>query len=228
MEIIKGIHRVDGVNANCYIIGDDELTVIDAGLPNNAGAILAYVKRMGRKPTDVKRIIITHGHIDHIGSLDALKKATGAQVAAHRDDADFIAGRKSMPRPKGSASLIFRILMALVKARHVQVDVLLEDGQEIAGLLVLHTPGHTPGSIALLDKKNGAIFVGDTLRVGKNGAVEASSERFTWNQELAEKSMKRIASFDFDVLLSGHGEPLKPLAAEKVREFLELRGHSGK
>jgi len=64
------------VNWNCYIIDDDKLTLIDTGMPNNSDKILAYIKQMGKKPEDVKTIIITHSHIDHIGSLEAMKKAT--------------------------------------------------------------------------------------------------------------------------------------------------------
>lgn len=220
MKVLSGIHRIDGVNANSYLIGDDELALIDTGMPNSAGAVLGYLEHLGRKPKDIKTIILTHGHIDHIGSLDALKKATGAQVAAHRDEAGFIAGKKPMPKPKGAISLLPRILGAVIKAPPVQPDVLLDEGGKIAGLFVFHTPGHTPGSIALLDKQRRAIFVGDTLRFGKNG-IEGPPERFTLDAELAKQSMRKIAALDFDVLLSGHGEPLMPRAAEKLREFLQ-------
>jgi glyoxylase-like metal-dependent hydrolase (beta-lactamase superfamily II) len=220
MEIVPGIQRVDGVNGNCYIIGTDELAVVDTGMPNNAGNILGYIRKMGKKPQDVKQIIITHGHIDHIGSLAALRKATGAKVAAHSAEAEFIAGTKQMPMAKGSMSAVLKALGTVMRIEHAPVDVLLEEGQEAAGFRVVHTPGHTPGSIALLDAKRGIILVGDTLRVGKNG-VEGPPMQFNTDSALAEASMKKIASLDFDIMLSGHGEPLRPKAAEKVREFLK-------
>ncbi len=220
MEITKGIHRVDGVNANCYIVGDKDLTLIDTGMPNNGDAILRYIKGMGREPHDVKTIIITHSHIDHIGSLSAVKEATGAKVAVHRSEALILSGKEQMPMPKGAMAVLIKAVGTIMKAPPVQPDALLDDGSDISGLLVMHTPGHTPGSIALLDKKRRAIFVGDTLRVGKDG-VEGPPERFTLDPELAKKSMQRIASLDFDTMLSGHGEPLMPRAAEKVREFLK-------
>jgi len=220
MEVTKGIHRVDGVNGNCYIVGDGDLTLIDTGMPNNGDAILKCIKGMGREPHDVKTIIITHSHIDHIGSLSAMKEATGAKVAVHRSEAGILSGKEQMPMPKGAMAMVVKMMGAVMRAPPVQPDVLLDDGSEVAGLLVIHTPGHTPGSIALLDKARRAVFVGDTLRVGKDG-VEGPPERFTLDPELAKKSMQRIASLDFGIMLSGHGEPLMPRADEKVREFLK-------
>ena len=167
MEIVAGIHKIDGVNGNCYIIGDGTLTLIDTGMPNNSAKILAYIKQMGKKPEDIKTIILTHSHIDHIGSLDAMKKATGAEVAAHRDEADFISHKKQMPMPNGAMALVIKVLGTVMKTHPVEVDVLLDEGAEVAGFTVLHTPGHTPGSIALLDSKRGIILVGDTLRVAR-------------------------------------------------------------
>jgi hydroxyacylglutathione hydrolase len=221
MEIVPGIHRVDGVNGNCYVIDDRELTVIDTGMPNNAKNILAYIAEMGRKPQDVRLIAITHGHIDHVGSLAELKKATGAKVAAHRDEAEYVAG-KPMPLAKGNLAPLIKALGMVMKTTPVQVDVLLEEGQEVAGFRVLHTPGHTPGSIALFDGKRGIIIVGDTLRVGRNG-VEGPPGQFCWDKGLEDKSIARIASLEFDLMLSGHGEPLSPKASEKVREFVKKR-----
>ena len=222
MEVVSGIHRIDGVNGNAYLVGVDDLALIDTGMPNNDGRILKYLEGLGRKPKDIKTIIITHGHVDHTGSLDAMKKATGAKVAAHRKDADVIAGRKQIQRPKGGGSLLLSVVaffFKVFKAKPVQPDILLDDGDKIAGLTVLHVPGHTPGSIALIDKKRRAIFVGDTLRVGKGG-IEAGPKRFCWDEKLEKESNAKISRLDFDILLSGHGEPLMPEASKKVREFV--------
>ena len=226
MEIIAGIHKVDGVNCNCYIIiGKDhhELTLIDTGLPGSAGAILNYVRHLGMTPKDVKRIILTHGHPDHTGSLDALRKATGAKVAVHRVEADFISGKK--PLPERDKSLISEVVQQMIKLAPIRPDILLDEGQEISGLLVFHVPGHTPGSIALLDRKRNAIFVGDAMWVVNKNSVEAPIQQFTWNPKLAIKSIRKIASLDFDILLGGHGEPLRPDASGKVRKLLmKLKG----
>ena len=96
MEILPGIHQIDKVNCNCYFVKEnDGWVLIDTGMPGNAKKILAYLSgTLHAQPSGIKTIIITHCHIDHIGSLSEMKKATGAKVAAHEADADFIAGKK--------------------------------------------------------------------------------------------------------------------------------------
>lgn len=74
MEISKDIHKVDGVNGNVYIVSKEKnLTVIDTGMPRSCGKILKCVEKMGRQPTDVSTIVLTHYHIDHVGSAHDLK-----------------------------------------------------------------------------------------------------------------------------------------------------------
>ena len=95
MEIIPGIHWIEGINGNCYLIDGSELTLIDTGLPRKAKKILGYITGgLGRKPGDLKTIILTHCDNDHIGNAFELRNKTGAKIAAHSLDAEYIAGRK--------------------------------------------------------------------------------------------------------------------------------------
>ena len=225
MEILPNIHQIDGVNCNCYLVkGSDGFTLIDSGMPWSAKKILAYAGSIQCQPSDIKTIIITHSHIDHIGGLDAVRKATGAKVAAHEADADFISGKKSMPVPTGrKLSLrfrIFRLLSPLMQAKPVVPDILLKDGDEIAGMEVLLTPGHTPGSICLYDKKRKVLFVGDLLRF-MNGKVVGPP--ITLDEKQVRASEERIAKLDFGIMLSGHGAPLLAQASEKVKAFVEAQ-----
>ena len=96
------------------------------------------------------------------------------------------------------------------------VDGLLKEGDEVSGLTVIHVPGHTPGSIALYDRARKVMFSGDTLRfVG--GKLEGPSEKFSADLAQARKSVEKLKPLDFDILLGGHGEPLKGGASAKVR-----------
>ena len=137
--------------SNCYIVGSEanrEGMIIDPG--DEAQQILSRVKEL---ELDIKYIILTHGHIDHIGALKEIKEATGAQVAIHTDDV---------------RTLKQKLLSIFLGIRHRSPpppDWLLEDGDTISlgnlKFTVLHTPGHTPGGICLLGE--GVLFSGDTL-----------------------------------------------------------------
>jgi glyoxylase-like metal-dependent hydrolase (beta-lactamase superfamily II) len=219
MEIVPGIHQVDGVNGNCYVIIGDGLILIDTGLPRNSKKILTYIQdTLKRKPSEIKTIILTHFHIDHIGNVHELKMVSSAKVAIHEADADYIAGRKPHPAPKGGRGMLYRLLGMFFRSSLVEPDIKLKNGDTIAGLTCIHTPGHTPGSICLFDPVSKVLFSGDILRFD-GVKIEGAPPQFTLDMGEAQRSIKMIAAHDFDILLSGHGIPLKPSAAEKVRTF---------
>ena len=120
-----GIHQVDGVNGNCFIIVRDELTLIDTGMPKNSTKIVKYIQDiLKRKPTDIKTIVLTHFHIDHVGDAGDLKKLSGAKVAIHEADADYVTGRKTPPVPGGIMGMIFKVLIPLFfGSRPVEPDI---------------------------------------------------------------------------------------------------------
>jgi glyoxylase-like metal-dependent hydrolase (beta-lactamase superfamily II) len=218
MEIVPGIHQVDGVNGNCFIIVRDELTLIDTGMPKNSAKIVHYIQDiLKRKPTDIKTIVLTHFHIDHVGGASDLKKLSGAKVAIHKKDADYVSGRKTPPVPRGAKGMIVKVLIPLFfGSRPVEPDIHLNDGDTIAGLTTLHTPGHTPGSICLFDPASKILFAGDLLRF--NGSKIEMGPLPLDTGEI-QQSIDKIAAIDFDIMLLGHGIPLRPEASEKIREF---------
>lgn len=223
MEIVEGIHKVDEASANMahsnvyLLIEGDELTVIDTGTAGNAKKIVDYVQKIGRQPSNVSTIILTHCHMDHAGSVKELKDLTGAKVAVHEEDADCVSGKKPLPRPK---NVLFRAVSSFIKLTPVQPDIILKDNDKIGQLTVIHTPGHTLGSIALLDEGKKALFAGDTLRFDGE-KLSGGSEQFTLDMKKAKESIGKISALSFDVMLCGHGEPLKPNASEAVKKYYE-------
>ena len=220
MQITENIHQVDGVNANVFLVIDgSELTAIDSGMPRNAGNILDYVHKIGREPSDISRILLTHCHIDHVGSAHELKGLTNAKVAIHQDDAEYLAGTKTLPRPKGATGVLFKAVSPLFKFTPFQPDIVLRENDKVGRLAVIHTPGHTPGSISLYEPEEKTLFVGDAIRF-RDRKITGPPERFTLDMNEAVQSIGKISQMDFDLMLSGHGEPLKPDASGKIREFL--------
>ena len=221
MEVVSGIHWIEGVNGNCYLLVDTQLTLIDTGLPRKVKKILRYItQELHRQPSELTTIILTHSHFDHIGNAEQLRTITGAKIAAHPEDALYIERKKQPSLPPGGMGIIFKLLSPMIKVQAFTVDISLKENEEIAGLTTVYTPGHTPGSICLYDQKRKVLFSGDTLRY-VNGIIEGPSERFSVDPVGARNSIQKLKTLDFNIMLSGHGTPLTKDASIKVREFAE-------
>jgi glyoxylase-like metal-dependent hydrolase (beta-lactamase superfamily II) len=227
VEIIKGIHRVDDAcnnmaHSNVYlVIEGKELLVVDTGTPGNAKKIVDYIQKLGYQPSDVSTIILTHCHMDHMGSAKELQTLTNAKIEVGLADAEVVAGSKPYPKPK---NVLFRAVTSLMKPSPVAVDISLKDGDAIGSLRIVEVPGHTMGSIALLDSKRGALFTGDTLRV-EDQKVGLAPKPFTVDEAAERKSVEKIAALDFEVLLPGHGDVLIGNASKAVKTLLSSIMH---
>lgn len=150
------------IDVNCYILKDNNTgagLVIDPG--GNPERILPYIESNN---IDVKEIVLTHGHWDHIGAVDELRKALGAKVAIHKADAS------KLTNPNGNLSAFMGVMGSEGAA-----DIMLNDGDVItfgeSKLTVIHTPGHTEGGVCLYDG-DGVLFSGDTLFYGSIGRTD--------------------------------------------------------
>jgi hydroxyacylglutathione hydrolase len=190
--MILEILTVGELATNCYILGDEETkqgVVIDPG--GDSEIIEAHLKKLKLK---VKYIILTHGHIDHIGALSQLKKATGAAILIHSKDSAMLHD------PSQNLSLFSGARTVAPRA-----DRLLEEGDIIQcgkiKLEVLHTPGHTPGGISLLTDK--MILTGDALFCGSIGRTDFPGSS---HQNLISSIKSKLLSKDDDfVIYPGHG-----------------------
>jgi glyoxylase-like metal-dependent hydrolase (beta-lactamase superfamily II) len=227
MEIVPGIYMVDGsIGCNTYLLVDDGVTLVDTGLRGNVPKIYASLGRIGLNPRDIRRILITHAHLDHINCLHQLKEETGAIVMANALDSDIIEGKKPLRAGRGAFSALSGVINFYAHYRPVTVDMCLNDGDPVAGAFdarAEYLPGHSAGNTGLYSREKKTFFSSDSLRVS-GGRLVTPSPRFTADMEAAITSVKRIGEFDFDVLLPGHGSAVTDSAATKVRElYCEIR-----
>ncbi len=228
MEVVPGVYGISLRIVQAYLIVEDGLTLIDSGLPRQSGRILAEIGRLGRKAGDLRHILVTHYHIDHAGSLAALKEASGATVYVHPEDAPYVRGDKPLPGPKATgpmgkvlASLLVRLWRPVLEAAVVDREVV--DGEVLPigeGLQVIHAPGHTPGHIALLMPAKKVLFVGDAL-ANTFGRLGPPAAMYTVDMAQAKESMRKLAALEFEVACFGHGRVLKGRAQAAFRRFVE-------
>ena len=205
MRVADGIFRVDGVRVgNAYVVASaDGLLVVDTGIRGSAKRIVALARGLGRRATDIRYIVLTHADLDHAGSAAALKALTHAALAVHELEAPVVAGAQP---PKGGRRMA--ALYRLLRFRPVQADLLLKEGDTIAGFRVMHVPGHTAGSIALY-RDDGVVFSGDTLLSDKRGSVRPPDPRLALDPAQTLASAERIKGLPMTLLLPGHGAPVR-------------------
>lgn len=221
MDILPGIHQIRGRMVNCFLVVNEDGTIlIDTGLPGYSSKITDYIENeLNRSPQDIKTIVITHNHFDHIGSLSKIKEISGAKVAVHPTDADYIRGKASHVGGTLMNALI-KLYQTIYRAKPVDPDILLSQGDIIGGYQVIHTPGHTEGSICLYNPDNRAIFVGDNLQY-REGKLHSPGKRLVPDPEKYEKSMKKLLEYDIEVILTGHTAPVTSNGGKLIEEFLE-------
>ncbi len=231
-RIAGGVFRVLKGYVNAYLVETDAgLFLVDSGMPKKAAKILAGVRELGKAKAEIRSILITHHHTDHIGSLAPLVKATGATVYAPAADAAIIRGKAKAPGPN-KATFLGKWAGGLVsrfepKFDHPNVDVEVRDGDvlPVAGqttVRAIHTPGHTAGQTSyLLERDGGVLLAGDVAGslFGKVGPpVSGPIAMFTEDLGEAKRSFVKLATFDFEVGCFGHGGVIPRGASAKLRE----------
>jgi glyoxylase-like metal-dependent hydrolase (beta-lactamase superfamily II) len=224
MEIIPQVHQLETRGTNVFLLVEEKLTLVDTGYWGSTKRIVNFVQQLGCSLTDINLIIITHHHLDHTGSLAELKALTGAKVAAHKDDAPIIQGKPlTLPSPP-QAGLLPRLgarFLSIGRAKAAEVDILLEDGQELSplgGMRVIHTPGHTPGSISLFFPQRRLLMVGDALNHRRR--LSLPPRLYSVDMARARQSVKRLAELQFDILCFGHGPAITEGAAARVQDLI--------
>ncbi len=233
MRIASGIHRFgDNSIINSYLVEDvGEVTIIDAGMPGYYKDMPRELGAMGRTVADVRALVLTHGHTDHVGFAERLRRDDHIPVLIHELDAALARGE--VPNPsKGFGSIklgpLFGFLWFTVLRGGLRMPKLHEvatfgDGATLdvpGSPRVILTPGHTPGSAALHVPSLNALFVGGAfatyaVTTGRRGPQVAP---FTADAAQAVASLVRLEAITADLVLPGHGDPWTDGVQDAVRQ----------
>jgi glyoxylase-like metal-dependent hydrolase (beta-lactamase superfamily II) len=222
-QIARGCFEISLGAVNVFLLETENgWALIDTGFPTSAASILAAIQQIGKQPADIRQIIVTHAHPDHIGSLATLQRATDARIYMHPLDAPIArAGggfRPLMPAPGLINNLMFRLFIRPTgPIEGAATDHLINDGDVLpiaGGLTAFHTPGHCAGHLAFLWPQQGVLFAGDTCgnlpRLGLSVAYE--------DLQVGKQSLARLAKLDFEVACFGHGKAIQRDASKLFRK----------
>lgn len=229
MQLAPGVYSLGvakGFETHAFLIEDGgELTLIDTLFDADARVILNQIRAIGRSPTDLKHIVLTHAHRSHLGGLATLKQMSGATVYSHAWEADIIAGERAAQqvswRPQDPlVTYHFQIAnnLNLSKHRPCPVDQSVEDGDTIGPLVVIHAPGHTPGHLAFWLAKPRILFCGDAVVTSPK--FMAGWPGFVINKRQHAASLQKLADYDAAILAFGHGEPIMQDGAARLRGLI--------
>jgi glyoxylase-like metal-dependent hydrolase (beta-lactamase superfamily II) len=211
MQLADNLWLVDNLRAsNVYIIGGvDGAAIVDSGTRGSAAAILAELRRAGFDPAQVRALIVTHAHVDHIGSLPELYSATGAPIYAPSGETAAIQGLAPLPHPPGIYGQLFGVATSFLRPVPVQVTHTLNPGPNLPmlpGWHVVSTSGHTLDHISLYQPANQLLIAGDAL--ANLGGLRISPWPFTSDMRRARASVALLAGVPLRSIVFGHGTPL--------------------
>jgi glyoxylase-like metal-dependent hydrolase (beta-lactamase superfamily II) len=221
MRIAPSLHRLGSGMVNSYLVEDaGEVTIVDAGVPGYWGDLAAELGAMGRTIEDVRGVLLTHGHSDHIGFAERFRRERRGGVWVHDLDAALARGEVKNPSPGLGPTrlrpllefLLYSARRGALRITSIAEVVTFGDGATLdlpGSPRVIHVPGHTPGSAALQVPQLDALFVGDALATlaVTTGDLGPRIAPFTADVPAALASLDRLTGIEARWVLPGHGQP---------------------
>ena len=204
VEIAPRVYEIALTRVRAHLIAEDDLTLIDAGLPQSVGQIDRAIAAVGRSPAELARVICTHGHPDHAGGAAELGLRDGVELLIHPADLANLPITVGQALRRPSRGRLFAAVTPLPghSVPIVDGDVL----PVLGGLHVIHVPGHTPGSVCLYAPRNRLLFVGDALQA-RFGRVGFASRLYSDDWGAARASVQRLAELDVETIVFSHYPP---------------------
>jgi glyoxylase-like metal-dependent hydrolase (beta-lactamase superfamily II) len=222
MQIVRGIHRIGSNKVNVYLIEDGgSITIVDAGLPGYWDDLATELAAMGRTLADVRAVLLTHAHDDHIGFAERIRSEADVPVSVHEADAALARGESKQKNEGGGSYrpvpvitfLLYAIRKGYLRTKRIAVVSTFGDGATLdvpGSPQVIHVPGHTAGSAALHLPSRDAILVGDalvTLNVVNGETGPRLFANFNADNRQAVASLARLDPIEARYVLPGHGDP---------------------
>ncbi|MFL6128317.1 MAG: MBL fold metallo-hydrolase [Mycobacteriales bacterium] len=219
VPLADGVWRIptsvgDLVNAVAIREADGSVTLVDPGLRLRFARrrLRAGLLAIGAGPADVRRVVVTHAHVDHVGGLASVVEQSGAAVHAHEREAVYLRDGRT-PRMRQGRPRSFPAVTA--------AEEFLDGTRLPGGLRVVHTPGHTPGHVSLLHEPTGVLITGDALFNVR--AIRYCPRWMCTDPDLNRKSADALGDLDFEVAAFMHGSEVRSGARAAVRAFLRGR-----
>lgn len=235
IELLPRLHLLRFPVGQAYLWSDDDTaTLIDAGTIGSGRRIAGALTALGRAPSSVRRIVLTHFHEDHAGGAGEFAALSGAEVLAHHLEAPVVRGTVPGPGPRfedWERPLHARAAKLLPPGDPVRPGRVTEltDGDVLdfgGGARVVHVPGHTHGSIAVHLPEHGVLFTGDAVAAAP-GTGKVIPGVFNLDRARMLASFARLASLDAEVACFGHGDPVTARATTVLREAAHRHGGLG-
>ena len=194
--------------ANVFCIGDQQgYILVDTGIFMKTKYLIDDLVKNGFNLRQLKLIILTHCHCDHIGGVKELLEKSDANVAAHKKDIPYILQKSIIDGPYKGMMIEEQKAMKQLNCVVPRVDIELEDNSKIDVFTIINVPGHTPGSIALYQSERRWMFFGDVIRESKKDGLNIGKpEKFNLDTKQVKKDAKKLLSYDIEYALLSHGK----------------------